>query len=459
MATIVTDKQEKPIPAIKHLPFVGNLFEFKRDRLGLFLRIARECGDIGMLHFGPFPGILVNSPALVHSVLVEHAYDFDKGESQHNAFRPTLGNGLFISEGDFHRHQRKLIAPSFQPRNIIAYAAAMGAYSEQAQSEWKDDAIIDIGHEMTRVTMSIVGKILFDANVFTEADELGAAMTTILEHINHTLSKLFSVPFNWPTPRNFCTKRAIAVLRSRIQQMIDERQVSSEERGDFLSILLNAQAEDGSRMTDEQIGDEALILFAAGHETTATALTWAWYVLATHPDIYEKMQQEIDSVLKGRTPTYSDLVQLPYTLQVFKETMRLYPPAYAIVRVALRDQEIAGYPIRKGQTVIMSPYTLHRKAEYFPDPDRFDPERFTPENEKKLPRLAYIPFGAGPRICIGNHFALMEGHLMLATFAQRVIFELVPGQQVIPDPGKTITIWPRHNLMMKVKHRNGYCLR
>src|SRR5438552_4563705 len=239
MVTITTDKQEKSIPAIKYLPLVGNLPEFQRDRFGLFARVARECGDIGILHFGPFPGIVVNTPELVHSVLVEHAYDFDKGEPQHNAFRPTVGNGLFISEGDYHRQQRKLIAPSFQPRNIIAYAAAMGDYSEQAQWEWKDNAVIDIGHEMTGITMSIVGKVLFDADVFTEADELGAAMTTILEHVGHTLSKLFPIPFNWPTPRNFRAKRAIAVLRSRIQQMIDERLSSSEERNDFLSILLN----------------------------------------------------------------------------------------------------------------------------------------------------------------------------------------------------------------------------
>ena len=206
-------------------------------------------------------------------------------------------------------------------------------------------------------------------------------------------------------------------------------------------------------MTDEQIADEALILFAAGHETTATALTWVWYLLTTHPDIYTKVQQEIDSVLKGRTPTYSDLAQLPYTLQVFKETMRLYPPAYTLIRFALHDLNIDGYPVRKGQAVLTSPYLLHHKAEYFPNPEAFDPERFTPENEKKLPRLAYMPFGAGPRICIGNHFAMMEGHLLLATLAQRVTFELVPGQQVIPDPGKTITLRPRHNLMMRVKHR------
>jgi cytochrome P450 len=453
MATIIK-KQEKSIPAIKRLPFVGNLPEFQRDRLGLFLRVARECGDIGILHFGPFPGIVANTPELVHSVLVEHAYDFDKGEPQHNAFRPTLGNGLFISEGEYHRQQRRLIAPSFQPRSIIAYAAAMGAYSEQAQGAWKDEAIIDIGREMTGITMSIVGKVLFDADVFTEADELGAAMNTILEQVTHTLSKLFPIPFNWPTARNFRAKRAIAVLRSRIQQMIDDRLSSAEERNDFLSILLDTREEGGGRMTNEQIGDEALILFAAGHETTATALTWAWYLLATHPGIYEKVQQEVDRVLKGRTPSYSDLAQLPYTLQVFKETMRLYPPAYIIMRVALHDLDLNGYPVRKGQAVLSSPYLLHHNARYFSDPEKFDPDRFTAENEKKLPRLAYMPFGAGPRICIGNHFAMMEGHLLLATLAQRVTFELMPGPQVVPDPSKTITLRPRHRLLMRVKHRS-----
>jgi cytochrome P450 len=235
--------------------------------------------------------------------------------------------------------------------------------------------------------------------------------------------------------------------------MIDERQASPAERNDLLSILLQARGEDGSRMSDEQISDESLTLFGAGHETTATALAWAWYLLATHQDVYKNMQQEVDSVLNGRAPTYADLAHLPYTLQVFKETMRLYPPAYGISRAALHDIEIDGYFIPKNRYVVVCPYTLHRRPDYFPVPEKFDPQRFTPENEKRLPRYAYLPFGAGPRICIGNHFAMMEGHLLLATLAQHVTFELVEGQQIVPDPNANLTIRPKYGVKMIVRRR------
>jgi cytochrome P450 len=235
--------------------------------------------------------------------------------------------------------------------------------------------------------------------------------------------------------------------------LIDERRTSNEEKNDFLSILLNTRGEDGSRMSDQQVMDEAVTLFGAGHETTATALTWAWYLLTQNPAVYSRLQQEVDTVLQGRSPTYADLANLPYALQVFKETMRFYPPAYAISRVALHDIDLDGYVVRKNQTVGVCPYTMHRRSDYFPDPERFDPERFTPENEKRLPRYAYFPFGAGPRICIGNHFAMMEGHLLLATLVQRVTFELVPGQRIVPDPNKTITLRPKYAMKMVVRCR------
>ena len=444
---------KKPIPSIKEPPVVGSLLEYGRDRLDVYLRVTQVCGDVGSFHFGPFPIVIFNTSEYVHSIFVEHAYDFDKGEAIHNAFRPVIGNGIFTSEGAFHRQQRKLMAPSFQPRQIIGYADTMVKYSEQIQQGWRDGETVDVSNEMTQLTMSIVGKVLFDANVFTEADELGAAMSTVLGHVTHTLSMLFPIPLSWPTPRNRHTRQAIAVLRGRIHKMIAERQASTEERNDLLSILLQARGEDGSRMSDEQICDESLTLFGAGHETTATALAWAWYLLATHPDIYRNMQQEVDSVLNGRAPTYADLAHLPYTLQVFKETMRLYPPAYGISRAALHDIEIDGYFIPKNRYVVVCPYTLHRRPDYFPVPEKFDPQRFTPENEKRLPRYAYLPFGAGPRICIGNHFAMMEGHLLLATLAQRVTFELVGGQQIVPDPNVNLTIRPKFGVKMIVRRR------
>ncbi|HLZ81051.1 MAG TPA: cytochrome P450 [Ktedonobacteraceae bacterium] len=448
-----TKNTKKPIPSIKEPPVVGSLLPYKRDRLDVFLRVTRECGDVGSFHFGPFPLVVFNTSEYAHSIFVEHAYDFDKGEVIHNAFRPVIGNGIFTSEGAFHRQQRKLIAPSFQPRQITGYADTMVKYSEQIQQGWKDGETVDISHEMTQLTMSIVGKVLFDADVFTEADELGSAMTTVLGHVTHTLSSLFPIPLSWPTSRNRHARQAIAVLRGRIQKMITEREASGEEGNDLLSTLLRAREEDGKRMSDEQISDESLTLFGAGHETTATALAWAWYLLATHPDVYRSMQQEVDSVLQGIAPTYADLARLPYTLQVFKETMRLYPPAYGISRTALRDIEIDGYFIPKNGFIAVCPYTLHRRPDYFPEPEKFDPQRFTPENEKRLPRYAYMPFGAGPRICIGNHFAMMEGHLLLAALAQQVTFELVEGQRIVPDPNVNLTIRPKYGVKMIVRRR------
>jgi cytochrome P450 len=237
--------------------------------------------------------------------------------------------------------------------------------------------------------------------------------------------------------------------------MIDERRANPEERDDFLSILLRAREDDGSTMSNEQVQNEALTLFGAGHETTATALSWVWYLLATHPEVYRRVQAEVDSVLLGRTPTYGDLPRLPYCLQVLKESMRLYPPVYAVARSALHDVELGDYKINQGVGVIAAFYAIHHRSIYYPDPEKFDPERFTPDNEKLLSRYAYVPFGAGPRICIGNHFSMMEGHLLLATLAQRVIFDLVPGQRVEPAPARTLTTRPIHGLKVIVHRRSS----
>jgi cytochrome P450 len=433
-------------------PLVGNLPEYVKDRLGLLRRMA-AMGDVVALRFGPFPGILFNRPEHVQSILIEHAYDFDKGVAIHNTFRPVVGNGIFSSEGDFHRHQRKLIAPPFQPRHIASYAEIMGQYGEQIQQIWPDGGEVDINHEMTKLTLSIIGKVLFDADVFTEADELGAAIGTTLEYVSYRLSQVFAPPYNWPLPRNRRTRKAVQTLRTALQGFIDERRAHPSERNDLLSILLQARDEDGQPMSDEQVMAECLTLFGAGHETTATALTWTWYLLCQHPEIYRRVQQEVDSVLQGRTPTYADLARLPYCLQVFKESMRLYPPAYAMGRRALHDMEIGGYQVLKDQVVLIAPYTLHRRAEHFPEPEKFDPERFTPEREKQLPRHAYLPFGAGPRVCIGNYFAMLEGHLLLATLAQRVTFALTSDQPPIVDLTHHLTLRPAGEVNVKVTGR------
>ena len=443
---------QKKVQYINSYPIVGNLPEYGKNRLGIFQRIA-DAGDVYGMHFGPFPAIMFNKPEHVHSILVEHAYDFDKGDALHNVFRPVIGDGIFSSEGDLHRRQRKLMAPSFQPRHIASYAEIMGYYGEHIQQTWPDGSVVDINQKMTNLAMSIIGKTLFDADVFAETDELGAAMATTTEHVSHGLSSLLPPPYNWPSPRNRRTHKAMRVLCTALQGFIDERRKSSTERNDFLSILLQARDEDGNPMSDEQLMAECLTLFGAGHETTATALNWVWYLLCQHPESYEKVQQEVDSVLQGRTPTYEDLARLPYCLQVFKEALRLYPPAYATSRRALRAVEIDGYHIAKDQVVLIAPYTLHRRPEYFPEPEKFDPERFTPEREKQLPRYAFVPFGAGPRICIGLHFSMMEGHILLATLAQRVSFSLVPGQTITPDPVHHLTLRPSGEVNMLVTKR------
>jgi cytochrome P450 len=441
------------VPFIREFPYIGSLRAHIKDRLSFYQRVIQEHGNVCGFHLGPLPIILFNSPQYAYSILVEHANDFSKGQIVQKALGPFTGISIFLSEGDSHRQQRKLIAPAFQPRQISNYAETMVHYSEQIVQSWHDGTTLAINQQMSALTLSIMGKVLFDSDVFNETDALCKAAMTKVEYAGYLMSRPISIPLSWPTPRNHRTRRAIEVLDNRIQQMIDERRASTQERNDTLSVLLRARDEDGSQMSDRQLMDECQTLFGAGYETTATALTWTCYLLTTHPAIYQKVQQEVDTILQGRTPTYADLACLPYCLQIFKETLRLYPPAYIIPREALQDVEIGGYLVPKGYHALIPVYVLHRNPDYFPNPEQFDPDRFTPEREKELPRCAYMPFGAGPRICLGNYFALMEGHLLLATLAQQVTFELVPGQTIKADPSKTVTLHPNHEVMVKVRKR------
>jgi cytochrome P450 len=452
---VALSTQEKEIPFLKQEnPLMGSLLEHNRDRLNFYMRLWQEHGNVVGFHFGPFPGVAFFAPEQVRSILVEHGYDFDKGVAIHTIFRAVVGDGIFSSEGEFHRRQRKIMAPPFQPRHIVSYADTMVRYSEQIQRQWQDGEKILINHAMTDLTMSIIGKVLFDADVFKETDELGNAFTVMFSYVGKELTRLIHLPLGWPLPGHAQVRTAARLLQDRLRQMIRERRMRPlDERNDVLSLLLRARYDDGSAMDEDQIIAEALTLFGAGHETTAVALTWAWYLLTQNPERYRKMRQEVDTVLQGRSPTYDDLAQLPYTVQVFKEALRLYPPAYAFTRTALKDVLIDGYRVRKNTVALMAPWVMHRNPEHFPDPERFEPERFGPEHEKLIPRYAFLPFGAGPRICLGNHFAMMEGPLLLATLAQRVSFEFVPGQQVLPDPSNTLTLRPRDNVSMIVRRR------
>ncbi len=449
MITSSKTESSKKVPYVNEPPLVGSLPAFMQKRMNFLMQVA-QTNDVCGFHIGPVPAIMFNKAEHVQSILVDHAYDFSKGKLLHKAMS---GNGLFISEGEFHRHQRKILAPVFQPRHISSYADTMVRYGERIQQEWYEGETIDLNQQMISLTLSIIGKVLFDTDVFNETDELGAAMGIGFEYTVHKLTSLFTPPLGWPTPRNLRMRKASQVVQDRIQRMIVEQSKSKTEHHNFLSILLQAKDEDGKVMSDEQLMDECLTLFGAGHETTAAVLTWTCYFLCEHPAIYAKVQQEVDKVLQGRTPTYNDLIHLPSCLQVFKETMRLYPPAGVIVREALHDIEIDGYLVPKGYSVFLSPYTIQRNSVYFPNPEVFDPEHFAPEQEKQLPRYAYIPFGAGPRICIGNHFALMEGQLLIATLAQRTTLTLIPGQTIEPDPIHNLVLRPGGKVEATVSKR------
>jgi cytochrome P450 len=430
---------------------------FQRDRIQMLRDWAANLGPerIGCFQFLRRSVVLIDDPALAGELLLTRDDDFHKGPALSIYSRPLLGSGLLTSEGDFHRRQRRLAAPAFAHRRVASYAETMTAAAEAMAGRWTDGQRVDVAREMMRLTLGIVGKTLFDAeHTGDEADAVGQALTTLLHYFTGVVRSPFRLPFSYVPPWQTGVRRALAFLDQTIYALIRERRQTGRDAGDLLSMLLLAVDESGETMDDRQIRDEAMTIFLAGHETTANALAWTWHLLAAHPAVYDRVCAEADAVLTGRAPTYADLADLPYTLQVFKESLRLYPPAYVIARQAQRETVIGGFRIPAKTVVFLSPYLLHRHAETYPDPERFDPDRWAdPEREKLLPRHAYLPFGGGPRICIGAAFALMEGHLVLAALAQRVRFTPATPDPIACEP--LITLRPRGAIPMIVSRRDG----
>jgi len=442
------------IPRIPGLPVLGNLLAMRNDRVGFQLSAARRYPRMALTRMGfmPFDVVMVNDPALVGEILVDHADSFHKTPGLSFFGRPLLGRGLLTSEDDLHKRQRRMMAPLFVKQRIAAFAEIMADRGERSIARLRDGETVDFAEETMRVTLEIVAKTLFDAEVGGEAEEIGEALTACLEYIIGSVQSIVPVPPQVPTPAARRYKRGVARLDETIYRMIRERRASGVEKNDLLSMLLAAKDEDdGGAMDEKQVRDELMTIFLAGHETTANALAWTFYLLAQHPHVWTRMTEEVDRVLGGRLPTLADLPNLPHTLQVFKESMRLYPPAYVIGRQAHRAVTIGGHTFKKNDVAMINIIGMHRSPRLFADPDVFDPSRFTPENEKKLPRHAYMPFGGGSRICIGNHFALMEGHLLVATYARKVRLELPPGVRVQPEP--LVTLRPKGGMPMRVRRR------
>jgi len=439
------------IPCLQGLPLIANLADIRYRRLDFLLRLSREYGPISAFRVGSQTCLLINTPELVYEVLAVHAFDFEKPALIRSYLYPLLGNGLVLSENAFHRQQRKLIAPIFMRNRLSAYADIIGSYTERFHSRWAEDETLDIAHQMMRLTLWIIGQILFKADVLYEAEELDMALMRTQRHVSSLFGSLFPIPYTWPTPSNLRFRKDLTHLDAIIYRLLEQRHQSSKNDSDLLSILLKAQEEDGNYMSDSQVRDEAITLFLAGHENMSNALTWTWYLLLQHPHVYRRMRDEVDNNLGGRIATFADLPNLPYTLQVFKEAMRLYPPAYIIGRQAVRPVKIGKYQLPTGAIVLISAYTLHRRSDYFPDPERFDPERFAPEAEQCLPPHAYIPFGMGPRSCIGGHLAMIEGQIILATLAQRVLFQRMDRRDA--EPEALISLRPKNGINVLVRHR------
>ena len=438
MATASPPTVAKSPPGPPGRWLTGHLPDIRRDMLGFFTRLAREHGDVAAFRMGPRPAVLISHPDAIEEVLLTQNRNFTKHYVM-QILRPVLGNGLLTSEGDFWLRQRKLIQPAFGKQRVEAYGAIMVEHTERQMAEWRDGQEVDLHHEMMRLALSIVAKALLDVDLTSQYTDVGRCLDFLMEDFSYRFENVFSIPMWFPTPWNRRAQRSIHRLFEIIEEIIRQRRAAGADRGDLLSILVQARDEaDGSGMTDRQVRDEVMTLFLAGHETTANALSWTWYLLAGHPEVETKLRAELRDVLGDRPPAVADLPRLRYAEQVVTEAMRLYPPAYAFGRRAIDACTIAGYPFPAGQTFIMSQWVVHRDPRFWDRSDAFLPERWADEKTKQLPKYAYFPFGGGPRVCIGNNFAMIEATLILATIARKFRFALAPGQTIRPWPSITL---------------------
>jgi cytochrome P450 len=420
--------------------------------LDYFTKVAREYGDIAGLRVLNFRSIFINHPDLIEEVLVTNARKYSKGRVL-RANRHVFGEGLLTSEGDFWLRQRRLAQPAFHRARIASYAATMVEYTQRMLNGWRGGEERDAHQEMMRLTLQIVGKTLFDADVERDAQDVGKSLELLLE-IGANFRRAIFVPHWLPTPTNLRVKREVAQIEKILYRIIGERRASGRDAGDLLSMLLSAQDEDGSRMSDRQLRDEAITLFLAGHETTASTLSWTWWLLARNPAVEAKLHAELDAVLGDRAPSLDDLPRLAYTGHVITESLRLYPAAWGMARLAVEDHEIAGYAVTKGMGVAMAQWVVHRDPRWYDAPGEFRPERWENDLWKRLPRFAYFPFGGGPRQCIGSAFALMEATLILATIARKFQLRLVANHPVAPLA--SITLRPRHGVRVVLESRDKF---
>ena len=450
-----------PPPGPKGRFFFGNLQDFKRDPIRLLMGSFKTYGDMVALRLGPVQAYLLFHPDHVRHVLQDHYQNYNKQTHGFKRMRETLGNGLLTSEGDFWRRQRRIVQPAFHRGRIAEYALTMTAATEAMLEGWEARAArgetANIAMEMMGLTQRIVGETLLGSDVSEAAESVGAAVALLLKHARERIFRLFDLPGRTLTPTYRRLRAAHSTLDDVVYGMIARRRQEGADGADLLSMLIQARDEEtGEGMTDLQIRDEVMTIYLAGHETTANALAWTWYLLAKYPEAGRRLRAELAEVLGGRTPTMEDLPHLTYTTMVIREAMRLYPPAWIISRRTVAADTIGGYAVPAGTLILVSPYVTHRHPQFWENPEGFDPERFAPERFaldkfQDGPKFAYFPFGGGPRQCIGNGFALMEAQLIVATVAQRFEMALEPGLEIHLHP--TITLRPLEPITMALTRR------
>jgi cytochrome P450 len=447
MAAIV--QEGHPLPRISPWRAVSRLRRLFRRPIDVMVELAAE-GEISP--FVDNKSFVLNTPQFAYEMVVQHAADVERSPLDRGNLVPLVGEGVLTATEPAHRRQRKLLAPAFNHKRVTAYGDTMAAIASRVQQSWVDGSEIELHEAMVQMTLEVVAQALFGTSIDRYFAQLFRSIGKLAELTTLRSAMGLRAPRSWPTPSNLRFRRALRQVDAILFAIIQERRGSEEDRGDFLSMLLETRDSDtGAGMDDQQVRDEAMTIFLAGHETTANALSWTWDLLMRHPEIYERLTAETTATLGGRSPTVADLPSLPYVGQVFKEAMRLYPPVWLIDRQVINPVELQGYHFPVGTLLVLSPYTLHRRPEYFPDPERFDPERFAPGREEALPRMAYMPFGDGPRVCLGNHFALLEGQLILATLVQQVRFVPLSTSRVPLYPA--VTLRPGGPIPARVERR------
>ena len=457
MATLTQRATRRVPPGPRGRFLTGSARDLLSNPLRLYSEARREYGDI--VRFRALPGMywyLLCHPDDIEYVLQKNQSNFRKMPAIQRAIGLLAGQGLFTSEGSFWLRQRRLAQPAYNRKQLASFGSVMSAAAqsmvERCAEHARSGRPLDIASEMVRVTLGIVSQTLLSTDISGHADVVGEAVREALDHASYRLNHPFALPVGVPTPRNRRFLRARATLDKIVYGVIEERRRAPVPVNDLLGMFLAARDEEtGEGMSDKQLRDEVMTTILAGHETTAAALSWSWYLLASHREAEEKLHDELARVLGGRTPTADDAPNLPFTRMVFEETLRLYPPAWAFPRQTIAEDEIGGYAIPGGSLLVLCQYVTQRHPDFWEDPDRFDPERFSAERSAGRPKFAYFPFGGGARQCIGNHFAILEGQLILATIAQYYSMRLVPGHVVEPDT--TFTLRPRHGVLVTLNKR------